>query len=568
MPYPSYINYIQSHEPVVSSVANRPSMALDKRTAALKDRMDAAELGQALILSDVPLAAESTKGSPVYWNDKNHRFELAYATAELNTETAEYNLSDAAHCIGLVYEKTSDISGSIVLHGIVSLPEVFETLNTTDAGILYLGYTPGSLSVKPLGINVMLGQLLGAKGECGAESLIYVNPEYNRQLTHSHFSVDLRPVIVMTGSTPGWRAVPATDTKAPEGAVLSYNVTSDARLNAFFPPIPLYSVSCTVDWGDSTETIGGKVLTVNKSDSLIRVTHTGVYWMSSTVLPYPTVSIAAPRVFRVTLNFSKVDYSARHGGVTSMQPDTNQPLRFVDCTGEESQYGDLFAQFTLKCTELDSTDYTGRAMRRFNDEWKQEIVPTINGVYSPSNQVHLTGTRTFSSNDKAYTAGLLDLTVDPVMPNHELTPQILRLGSALERDYNGIQFVGLPYGRESSVIGKMEIPANFPGQLTFKVRLLLLAQEAGTYPNITMTLAQIARPGSTALNVSSLAHNAMTLTVSQEVQAGSVFEVESSEVTVMAGDTLIVTLNRSNEASSYLSDVGIVRFNGIVNIGA
>lgn len=656
MPYPNYINFIAANEKVVPGTVNRPTRELSLRTDSLKKRLDTSEIGQAIILYDAPLATNTVVGSPVYWNDTTKQFELAVAEAELNEGYMEFVKSERANCIGLVYEKESKDSGSIVLSGVVDLNGVSSIFDEPGAGRFFLGAKEGQLTHKLLGVCVPLGTVIGRYGDCDEIYRVCVNPVLNDLWSHLHYWVDLVPKLVDSRDVEGWRLVDAEDTDAPADAIYTYNIIPGTILAKLFPPVPIDACSIEIDWNDLDETVGGKTIPINCDNGLARVTLEGIFWTDSNTKPYAPSSafeliitdkgeptnwqagdkitigsyvatlpadavynnnvayyirencggnidgwsvdigdqlnvllfhidtyaepLAAdttnvnkivgvrkdPRIMREKLYMSKTQFANTLNCVTSLRPYSGHPFKFVNCRGVESYAGDLYAKFTLADIEVDITEYDGKTMRRFNDKYEQEITPAVNAISIAGTTIRAeSNVDPIVINDKTYYRGLTDITVDP-LNNSEISPQIMKLGDALEREYNGVMYVGFPRDRESSILAKFEIPAIFTGSVLFST--LFYSSIAGEYPSIVCEYKIIQKPDfSVSLNGmgwNQLHWDTGTGTTVQTVKANNAFNLSTELVSVQPGDTFILKLTRSTAGAVYPGDAGIIRINGVL----
>ena len=556
------ITYINTGDAVSAAVANTPLQQLKQETEQLQDKFDTTEAGNTLIFRDIPCDTSVTIGMPVYWDTDSQQCKAAYIQAELNETTKEYVSSKSSDCIGLVYRKNSAYSADILVSGLVSFPAVSTQLSG-DTGKFYLGASPGTLTCTAIAHAFPLGVALGPLGRCDEQYWVYFNPCFtNNVFQHQHFTVDLKLDIITDVYKEGWIALD-NDTS---GAYYSYNM-ADGKLSKVWPPVPFSAVAAVVDWADSDETVGGKELTINKPDSLLRITEDGIYWMDSTL---PSGSNGFKQA-RITLYFSKIRYANRLEFVTSLQPFEDHPFKFVNCRGEEAVSGDLYAQFTLKDEPIAGTTYDGLSLRRFTDDWKSELLPSVHGIHLSGNgSITLDdNTRTYSVNENGvnveYVAGNLKLNLSPYAANTEISPQIIKVGAAQEREYKGITYLGLPNGRDSSLRLKFEIPANYcANKCTFKLRMQCLASSGGQYAKANITYLALPRGNSSLSDIleEDLPCNFPTTTVT----AQSSFEIESDPITVTVGDTLIIIISRPNGLSAYPADLAIARINGILNV--
>lgn len=548
------ITYINAKDPVSASVTNKPLQELKRETEALQSKVETAEAGNTLVYKNIPCDSSVQVGMPVYWDTTNQCCKPAYVLAELNETTHQYETGTPADCIGLVYQKNSSYSADILVSGIIDFPAL-QSYFSGQTGRFYLGNTPGSLTTIPNAQAFPLGVILGTLGPCDTAYRVYFNPCYtNNLLQHQHYSIDLNPAY--------WDD--AEDENAPDDAVLAYDIEQDEELSKLWPPIPIGAVAITVDWADSNERIGGKELTVNKESSLIHITESGIYWMAeSPSIPSTGSGYYVPRV---TLHFSKVQYATRNAFVTSLQPDTNQPFKFVDCKGKEANFGDLYAQFTLKDDPVESNTYDGYAVKRFRDDWKSEKVSVVNALKINGN-ASISGSRQLENG--AY-AGEVSVNFSPYASNTEISPQIIKVGAAQEREVYGITYLGLPSGRTSSLRLKFEIPSNYAAAetaCTFKLRTQCIAPITGEFPNATVTYLRVPRANTdSGVDLTTLTTQDMSYSFVKAVTVGHIYEIEgSTPITVYPGDTIIVVISRA-ATTGYAADLAIARIHGVINV--
>lgn len=559
--FPSAIQFIQSQERVSAAVTNRPLDQLAARTEDLRRKLASLDAGEAVMWRDVPVTEASVPGSPVYWDVATGRCELAYASAVQSC--GDFVAAPQADCLGLVYQKHTATSADVALFGVVNLPAINELL-PPGTGRIFLGAEPGTLTFQGPSVEIPVGFRLGARDACDDCSSVFVNPEFSGVVfPHSHHSVTLDPA--------HWETLTADDTAAPPGAVMVYRVAQDDALRPVFPPVPLESVACTIDWdgqtdGDRlTETLGAREIAVNTPGAVLRVTTAGIWWCSEDLLPNLPLTDDTYANFRITLHFSRVRHDLKDSFVTSLQPDAGHPFQFVNCRGEEADRGDLFARFTLADTQVDSTDYSGKAVRQLTSSWKQEIVPAIHGIASahPALQVS-SNAEPFAYRDATYHRGLVRLGLSLGARDVEIQPLIVKLDSALESEYQNITHLAFPYNCPSALKLKLEIPAVIGGSgpLKMAMRLTCLALAAGNFPPLTLQYVRV--PRMTGSLTPHLAPVSVALNTSRSVQLADIFEAESAPFAVERGDTLIVIISR-DIPGGYMAQAGLIRVNGILN---
>ena len=274
-----------------------------------------------------------------------------------------------------------------------------------------------------------------------------------------------------------------------------------------------------------------------------------------------------PRIMREKLYMSKTQFANGLNCVTSLRPYSNHPFKFVNCRGVEAYAGDLYAKFTLADIEKDIDIYDGSTMRRFNSDYEQEITPVVNAISVAGTTINaVSNVEPIVINGKTYYRGLTDITVDP-LNNAEISPQIMKLGDALEREYNGVMYVGFPRDRESSILAKFEVPGTFNGSILFST--LFYSSIAGEYPSITCEYKVISKPD-ISVSLNGMGWNVLewdtgTGTTVRTVQANTAFNLTTNLIAnIKAGDTVILRVVRNTTGASYAGDAGIIRINGVL----
>ncbi|MDO4568792.1 MAG: hypothetical protein Q4D38_00230 [Planctomycetia bacterium] len=518
----------------------------------------AADNPSTLVLSDMPVREDVIAGMPVYWDIENQYFAPACAKVMQDCNTGEYTPSPEADCIGIVSVKKTKTRADIVMFGIVDLPAIRNYLGSGE-GRFFLSTEEGFCSFLPSSVCVPVGVVLGSSDPCDTRVLVYVHPEYaGKPFQHTHYSFTLQDSL--------WKDV-TEFTNVPANAVKGYDWREDEGLKVCFPPIPVEACACTIDWDGKNEsgtvlqeTFGGREVPVG---TYIQVDSKGIWWLKQDISPGKTEE--SPD-FRITIHFSRIRYGNNEIYVTRLQPDANQPLAFVDCNGNAASTGDLYAQFTLGNKVIESSNLTGKAIKQFNEQWEQENVPVIHGIRSLNNNLRLSGD-TFSYEGSTYYHKLLSVETSAYSEDYELHPQVVKLAEALESEYNRITYIALPYSRPASLTMKMEVPGVFGSNLRLKLRLTCLAKLSGTYPQLDLQYIRIPRPVNQAIDLTTrFSPRDVTLQSTVAVTSDTVFELESEEIDVSEGDTLVWILKREN-ADGYIADAGFIRMAGILNIG-
>lgn len=546
--YPTNISFIQSGEPITAEVAGRPDKQLANRTDALKKQLDSSAAFQAIVAYSVPIDSSCEVGMPVYWNEDYSWFSPASVGVQEGCDSGSFETSKCADVIGLIYKKLTNTTADLILFGVIDFPEIKSRLN--DIGRFYLGYEPGSLTHNSPVVEVPLGSVIGPKDPCDTGYYIFVNPEYaRRHFNHQHFTKELKTLSANWISTDD-------EAGAPTGAVYKYDI-DEVSFKKLFPPIPTSAYSFEIDWMDEDETAGYKIA----GSDIILLNNYGIWWMTGD---------ASPVGKKIRLNYSRIDYANNNTVVTSLQPGEESPIVFTDCADEESKSGDLYAKLVVSDTQIVSTDYNGKALQSIDSQLKQHSIPAVHGIVPGNGNVIIKSTNDFIEGAKTYQSGLLTISAKTYSKDYELQPQVVKLEDAIESTWNSIPYIAFPYNRTSSIISKMEIPGTFGNELTLAIRFLMLAPIVGTWSGFTVEYMRIPRPSavntaeSTApwLGFMSIG----TIGANQSVTRSSTVELQTENISVSEGDTIILRVRRAAE-SGYAANIGIIRMNGILNTG-
>lgn len=605
------IKPIRNGEPVSAGTANRPVQQLETRTQYLKNRLDGLTQSSAMIAWDQPLHSDVLVGQPVYWDDENQHWDLAFADAAADTQ-GNYVATASSRCRGILLEKTSVNAGHVVLFGIVPLETLTNALDgDVVPGVYYLSaQTPGKLTTQRPPVTCVVCEVLGPLNDCSDLPYVFVLPqlrEFQFDHTHYRFSLTCRPsgttsppvegdshvITDPDESVPGW--LPANHESfgghAPVGAQFGYNLTADTALSNAWPPVPLSAVS--VLWDKGRELVGATEVPLGR-DGLVYVDYYGIWWMSDCYgdVPWPTdldtsISVSAdnsisssaecPRVeqMRIELVFLRNLLGASKSVVTSLAPADGSPLQLTNCDGDAATTGDLKIGINLTEVVEDTADEDA-------DLVVKEVTtglhflrgPVVAGIKAGSDQVVITATRSHNQDPEDTDSpliyqGIVTIDLDPSPGDRVLAPSLVRLGDAVERTYRDMPYIGFPDGRSSGVAGSYNTPyAGLPTTPEVKVRLQLIALVTGTLPSLTLGYKRVLRPDGTATPSSVPASfTTLAVTTAVAVTAGDVIEIDSAGFTVAAGDKVLAQLTRT-ATGGYLGEVGILRMDAILYSGA
>jgi hypothetical protein len=401
---------------------------------------------------------------------------------------------------------------------------------------------------------------------------------------------------------PGW--LPANDTSfdglAPAGAKFGYNLAAQPALQTVWPPIPPSAAVLELVAEDGEESIptAGRVT----SDYVIFDTN-GIWWMANCYghVPWPTeldttvstsssmsssesMAIVCPaRVMQLILSFVKMTFATDRSVVTSLAPDTDQPIEFVDPAGAAATTGDLRARINTTPSTATEEAYGGQGLKaligpgfKFSRGWLTE------GLVSLSPRVVLSGShqRRRTPGD-ASTAlvhqGIIDVDIDVAPGDRELSPEVLRLGDAIDREYQGVTNIGLPESRNSGLRLRFNIPySGLPTSPQMKIRALLFGSLVGPWCALTLGYYRIVNPtlhAPTALSTGDIPLDFDVVTPSDNYNGAggdlppvNAIVVDSEAFTIAAGDTVFVNLARDADALPvYTGEIGVIRLVGIIS---
>jgi hypothetical protein len=394
--WPYKITHVVPGEPVQAGVVNRPDRALAERTDYLKDRLDAAETGRAIFDIDATVSPDVLPGHAVYWNAAEKRYAPAIVVVENDTTTQTLTVRPSSECVGLCYRKTMADRADIVLRGLVTFPNLDNSIGQTVAsGKYYLSaVAPGHLAQQKPPITVTVCHVLGPRDNCSDALRVIVCPQVRDFLDeHTHYrfelattpagnlaiSVDPDDPLIETVSIaganadlPGW--LPADHAvfsgKAPAGAKFGYNIKKHPALLRVWPPIPMQSVALL--WDKGFNRVGATEIPLG-DDGVAVIDANGIWWKSNCREDVPfeespstasTDTCARTEKMRVVLVFLRLLLGNNRSVVTSLDTDVLSPIVIANCDGLPSTTGDLkvdidFEELDCSPKADDEADYAG-----------------------------------------------------------------------------------------------------------------------------------------------------------------------------------------------------------------
>jgi hypothetical protein len=622
--FASRVNHVQPNSAVSSSNTSQPTRELEQRTNYLREVIEAIEAGRLLVLRDQSLAPDVAEGDAVYWDDENKQFARAIASVSNDPLNGSFITNITSECVGLCMVKDNPIGGTIALMGMLKIsPSVLANLidGPIRSGRLYLsGASPGKLVNQRPAVSVPVGYLLGTPNACELESWLFINPQTRDFLEdHIHYQFELAayPAGVHTPPSPGnphvitfpnvnikgW--LPASHASfngtAPAGAVFGYNLAAHPELDQIWPPIPVGAAILEMlqaDAGEQAEFQGLERV----SKDFVKIDMHGIWWLSNCYnqVPWETtldttssesVSLGCPvnPATQLILSLLKMTFANNKTVVTSLQPDVDQPLSFVNCDGQDATTGDLKARINLEAVSDPQLIRGGIVMKdvvsgrlRFKRGWVTE------GLIAGSDEVLLSGTHQElllpdedpGEGNPVVHQGIVTLNIQLSPVERELNPQIVKLGDVLEREYKNVTYLGFPSGRDSNVNMRFNIPpSGLPGSPQLKIRAAIFGRAVGPFSAMTLSYHRIPRPTTGVPSTIPLSSTSVTFDVvtpsdnfdgaGTNLPVDRVIEVESSAFNILPGDTVFVTVGRLASASPlFQADIGVLRIGGVIIAGA
>lgn len=586
------VRHIVDGEAVNSGVAGRPDKTLESNLRYLREVVDSALLGQALFVRDITVASTVLVGQPVYWNDTNQQFEAALAAVEHDADSGVLVPKRSADVVGVVHSKTNSTLADIAILGYLPLDISNAVDGTVTAGRYYLSSAEaGKLVIQRPPVSV---PVLFADGQ-GNVSITPSLRDFVEDHIHYSFELIAKPAGVHLGAPAdsgdhvitspdalkeGW--LPASHSSfngnAPTGAEFGYNLAAHPDLQKVWPPIPVSAAAITWDRGQNL--VGGTNVQLGATGAAI-VDANGIWWMSKChgdvpwYTGYNTSSPPAdpttgqcPReeAPQVTLHYARMVFATDKSVVTSLETPSTSILSITNCDGDAATTGDLHIDANLSLLTEDE-DLVGHQVIKEITDNKYKRGPIVEGIFAGSGDILLSSDTVTNVDGTSLYQGrvTVDRALDAI--DREMLPQIVRLDDVVERFYKDVTYVGFPPGRLSSVRYRFHVPpSGLPTSPKFKLRAVLLGRAGGagiTLPTMSASYRIITRPtGFVALPTADTSFTSFS-TALGIATADTYVEVESEEVAITAGDTVLVTLSRPS-GTGYNAEVGVIRIGAII----
>jgi len=616
------VSYVAPGEPVQADVVNRADRTLADRTDHLKDRLDAAVVGRAIVDSNATIATNVMPGQPVYWNYTTQRYEQALASVANDTVTQLPTVQPSSDCVGLCLTKRTATLGDIVLQGIVDISNLDNAITgAVLPGRYYLSTSePGKLTQQKPSVNVSVCHVQGPKDNCSDVPRVVVMPhlrDFIDEHTHYRFALYAKPAGTHTqpedtdahvitdadANLQGW--LPAAhgsfNGKAPAGAKFGYNLSQHTTLANVWPPVPIQSVAVLWDKGHD-ETAGSPTAPKQRGASevaqgaagFVICDRNGIWWMKdcfgevpwpadtdTTDADYAPESTACPvqEDMRVEVVFLRMLYGNDRTAVTKLESAPGSPILVESCDGTPSTTGTGDLMLDINLPILPAEAIGGQALKEAPGGNKLKAGWVTEGVFTTSNQLSLSSTRGTKRNlttaeldefglsgNHVLHQGVVKLDYTDQLVEREISPQIIRLSDTVERLYMDIPYIGFPPGQASLLRVRLNVPdSNLGDNLQMKIRVQFFGRGGASQslPALYMTYRRLPAPA--AITGTPLEQNDTNLTFNSVVTLSSDIAIvkDSAPFSIAAGDTVLVTIGRT-DADAYLGDVGVLRIAGIV----
>ena len=588
------IQHIIDGELVDAGVSGRPDRQLEENLQYLKQLVEFATIGEALVASDMAISSDVQVGFAVYWNVDNTRAEPALARTVFNSDTSTLVGAPESEVIGVVLQKYSDNTADILLLGRRAANLTAAVDDATVAGRYYLsGTNPGKLELQrqALSVPVLYND--------GAGTVIVCPQQRNWAEDHSHYRVDLEcrpsgtPSTVTTAcgdvkqisdvdtTLAGW--LPADDASfnglAPDGAKFGYNINAHAMLKRLWPPFP--SSAASIVWDRGVSFIGGTEVPTGV-EGLVIINDDGIWWMSDCVdhVPWPddyyqqmselSEAIVDPcecppdQFMRMAIHFSRVLFDASKTMVTSLTPASGSIITLKNCNNDAATTGDLIIDAAWDLL-VGSTGVSGHNVIKNVVDGKLTQGPVVEGLKLSGDGVTLTSTAPKTLQDSSILhQGVVTISVTLDAFDRELMPQVIRLTDSRERFENGIPYIGLPTGYESSAVFAYFVPiGGVVSGTDLYFRVQLSGTVAGSVPALTCTY-QIVPSGTTTPTAIPTTTETLTVpSISAFTDTDQYVKFVLPTIQVDPGDTVLLTILRQS-GDGYSGELGLLRTTAVI----
>ena len=282
----------------------------------------------------------------------------------------------------------------------------------------------------------------------------------------------------------------------------------------------------------------------------------------------------------LTLWFSRPAVSTQLSSVTSLKATAASRITVAcELDGAAASTGPLVLDLDLDFNGTTLAEPGHVVVKEF-DGTNFKRGPVTEGVYTTGTEITLNGSVqtavTISSVARTLHAGRVAIETNPATNMRELDVVLVKLEGASEEYPSGVPAISLPAGRASSYVGKFNVPVqNLSSGTKLALRLQIAGSVAGALPSLTYKYRIIAR-GPTAANVIAATatpvalptlDTTLTLALAGTPLSASLqyVELDSTAVTVTAGDVLLFSVSRS-AADAYAGDLYVIQQSGALSL--
>ena len=264
--------------------------------------------------------------------------------------------------------------------------------------------------------------------------------------------------------------------------------------------------------------------------------------------------------------------------VTSLTPGDESPIVVTNCNNVNATTGDLNINLNLQTVAANAAGST--VLKSVVAGKKLSAGVVAEGLFTRSNQLVLTGTETRSlttqekeefglTGNITLHQGVVKIDYTDLLVEREVSPQIIRLSDTVERLYMDIPYLGFPAGQSSLMRLRFNLPdTNLGDNLQMKIRVRFFGRggtptTAATLPALYMSYRRLPSPAATGTQLPTTDTD-LTFNSVVSLRIDHATERDSASFAVTAGDTVLVTVGRSESTADVYPEVGILRVTGIV----
>ena len=583
------VRYISDGEAVDAAVSDRPLQDLQARTDALNSRLNAAELGSATVAYAQPMSSACVVDMPVAFNAGTNRYEPALAVATSDPTTGLLVPGPVALPIGIVVNKSAATLGDVAVGGAVPTTLAGAGVTSPVPGRYFLSATvPGGLTLARPGVAIPVLTYDGTTAYVNPNPESFVDAHVHRRVNlackpagDNHLAGGIHTVVSPDPTQKGW--LPANHAVfnglAPTGAAFGYNIAADPALSAAWPPTPLESAVFFWDKGDGSA-LGAQAIPPGLN-GLVYWDRNSIWWTSNCQgdVPWPqNYSEASPPTpvppngstpecprlteMRLTAAYTEMLFATDKSAVTGITPAAGGLLQVLDCTGTPVARG--VGEVTLEVNLGLATDATVNAGATVLKSLAGNVLkagPVVEALVAGTG---ITLTPTIGTGSSAQ--GTVQIDAASSVAGGELLPDAEALGAAKLRNTSGLLYLALPPAATSSVRYRFDVPAaGMPASPTITLAVTLYAppgSPGGALPALTLNYRRLPLATSSPATAATT-DTAGAITATITLTAGQYARVLATPISVVAGDTLFVSLARG-ASDGYAAEVGVMRATGII----